>query len=192
MTRTFTPREAAAIAELPSKRVYAEIRQVIHSQAPHRLRFLELTYLRMLQAAEYGAGISYSIERRRHIYGQVKAVGRSVRQLQVGAVFTIDLSELARQMEQRLADYDDWESRITADPSIMGGEPVFPGTRLPVYQVGALINRGEAANASEAAKIRQELQEDYPELTQQDFDFARIYASANSREGRPSKHEAPT
>ncbi len=74
----------------------------------------------------------------------------------------------------------------------MGGEAVFSGTRLTVYHVGSLLNRDEFAKAVEAESVCQELLEDYLELTAQDLDFARIYASAHPCEGRPQKsHQIP-
>jgi uncharacterized protein (DUF433 family) len=52
-----------------------------------------------------------------------------------------------------LMDYNTWRQRLVQDPSIMGGEVVFPGTRLTVHHVGAMLERG-----ADVAEIV----EDYP------------------------------
>jgi uncharacterized protein (DUF433 family) len=56
------------------------------------------------------------------------------------------------------------------------GEPVFPKSRLAVRQVGTMLLRGAAP-----ADIR----EDYSYLTEQDIEFAKLFALAYPRVGRP-------
>jgi uncharacterized protein (DUF433 family) len=65
---------------------------------------------------------------------------------------------------------------IVSDPEIMGGDPVFRGTRLAVHLIGGLLEQG----ASEA-----DLREGYPQLTTEMVRFAPIYAGACPLRGRP-------
>jgi addiction module HigA family antidote len=67
---------------------------------------------------------------------------------------------------------------VISDPEIMGGVPVFRGTRISVHQVAELTARG----ASEA-----ELLDDYPRLTAEMISLARPYASAYPLRGRTRK-----
>ncbi len=58
----------------------------------------------------------------------------------------------------------EWEKkRVQVDPNIMGGEPVFAGTRLTVRHIGGMLLRGGSAD---------EILEDYPYLSDEDLDFA--------------------
>ena len=65
-----------------------------------------------------------------------------------------------------------WKSSLIANPQIMGGEVVFPNTRLTVCHVGGMVERGELP-----AIIR----EDYPYLSDEDIQFAHLYVKENCR-----------
>ncbi|MCK6576113.1 DUF433 domain-containing protein [Myxococcota bacterium] len=53
---------------------------------------------------------------------------------------------------------------------------MFPGSRLAVRHIGEMLARG-----ADPAEVR----EDYPELTERDIEFARLFAVAYPRIGRP-------
>jgi uncharacterized protein (DUF433 family) len=63
-------------------------------------------------------------------------------------------------------------------PEVLGGEPVFAGTRVSVRHVGELAKRG----ASPAT-----LHEDFPSLSKSDIEFARIFVELGRPPGRPRK-----
>jgi uncharacterized protein (DUF433 family) len=65
--------------------------------------------------------------------------------------------------------FEAWKARLTIDPSILGGEVVFPGSRLSVKRIGDSLARGETVEI---------LREDYPYLTDEDLNFALIYIKA--------------
>lgn len=67
--------------------------------------------------------------------------------------------------------YKTWKlERVSEDPSVMAGVPVFMGTRIPVRKIGAmLLKHGVRAVA--------EIREDYPELTDADLAFAPQFAA---------------
>jgi uncharacterized protein (DUF433 family) len=60
--------------------------------------------------------------------------------------------------------------------TFLGGEPVFPKSRLAVRQVGALAERGESTETILA---------DSPYLTARDVEFEKLFARAYPRVGRP-------
>jgi uncharacterized protein (DUF433 family) len=66
--------------------------------------------------------------------------------------------------------------RIEEKDSVMGGDAVFRGTRLPVLHVGKMYDRGESA---------ENIREDYPSLTDDDIRFAQLYYRAHPTIGRP-------
>ena len=70
------------------------------------------------------------------------------------------------------------DENITKNPDIMGGVPVIKGTRVPVYTVNALIERGSTV---------EKIKEDYPYLTDRAIEAAVFYARAHPRTGRKKK-----
>lgn len=71
-----------------------------------------------------------------------------------------------------LSDTDD----IFSDPSVMGGEPVFRGTRVPVRAIAEML---------EAGADRDELLEGYPSLDPERLERARRWASENRPQPKP-------
>jgi uncharacterized protein (DUF433 family) len=94
---------------------------------------------------------------------------------------TAEPHELRREelYQERKARFDAWKARLVRSPDILGGEPVFPGSRLAVRHVGGMVLRGAPL---------EEIREDYPYLSDEDVAFARLYTEAYPRVGRP--HEA--
>lgn len=80
--------------------------------------------------------------------------------------------------QSRAAQVDAANRAIVEDEAILGGVPVFQGTRVPVDTVVAMA-RSEQAFAS--------LQDHYPFLTPQLLQAAEIYQSVHPRRGRPTK-----
>ncbi len=73
---------------------------------------------------------------------------------------------------------DDAEAAIGRVKGVMGGEPVFKGTRIPVRTIAAMLAQG----ADEADLI-----EGYPSLTARMIELARIWTAAHPTRGRPKK-----
>jgi uncharacterized protein (DUF433 family) len=65
---------------------------------------------------------------------------------------------------------------IVSDPDIMGGEPVFRGTRVPVHIIAKLVAQGST---------QAELLESYPRVTAEMIRLAPIYAAACPLRGHP-------
>ncbi len=66
---------------------------------------------------------------------------------------------------------------IESDPDIMQGTPVFRGTRVPVYLIAEMVERGVSL---------EEILDGYPSLTRAMIDHARVYAASHPKPGRPS------
>jgi uncharacterized protein (DUF433 family) len=71
--------------------------------------------------------------------------------------------------------------RIVSNPAVLGGEPVFRGTRIPLQHVAALFRKGVAVN---------EIAADFPALSSRDLAYARLFSRLNERPGRPRKRLA--
>ena len=57
-------------------------------------------------------------------------------------------------------------ARIVSDKKILGGEPVFQGTRLSVRHIGGMRLNGEPT---------ERILGDYPDLSAEDVEFAALY-----------------
>lgn len=88
------------------------------------------------------------------------------------------LMALSRELGERLARLEKAHAMVHSDPEIRGGEPVIRGTRVPVYQLAEMLEQGAAHG---------ELLEEYPSLTEEHLELARVYARAHPRRGRPPK-----
>ena len=71
---------------------------------------------------------------------------------------------------------DPGDDLVVIDPDILGGEPVFRGTRVPVHLIAMEVGQG----AMEA-----ELIEAYPRLTAEMIRFAPVYAASHPPQDRP-------
>ena len=67
---------------------------------------------------------------------------------------------------------------IVSDPSVMGGEPVFAGTRIPLAHIAGIIAKGAPLH---------EIADHYPDLSRTDLHFAAIHAKMKRDPGRPRK-----
>lgn len=65
---------------------------------------------------------------------------------------------------------------VISDPDIMGGDPVFRGTRIPVHLIATLLGQGSTIA---------DLLDGYPRLTAEMARFAPIYAAAYPLPGQP-------
>lgn len=70
------------------------------------------------------------------------------------------------------------DENVAVSPDIMGGVPVIKGTRVPVYTISSLAERGLTVD---------KIKEDYPYLTDKGIEAAVLYARAHPRSGRRKK-----
>jgi uncharacterized protein (DUF433 family) len=64
---------------------------------------------------------------------------------------------------------------VHSNAEIMGGTPVFRGTRIPVHLVADMLRQGASP---------EEILEGYPSLTRNEINHARIYAAAHPERAR--------
>ena len=121
-------------------------------------------------------------EVRRKLYRSLrgKALAEIPRRLDMGGV-VVELDGVIQNVEERLSLLSSIQERVEVDPEIRGGEPVFRGTRIPIYAIA----RKQVLGSS-----REELLEDYPKLTEDDLELATRYAELYPRRGRPRTERA--
>lgn len=90
----------------------------------------------------------------------------------------ISIGELEAEAARRLRTFRDCARRVSVRGDVLGGEPTFEGTRIPVRHVGKLMLRGEPL---------ERLREDFPRLTDEQLEFAGWFARLGPPPGRPRK-----
>lgn len=177
LRKTFTTAEAAALSMMSDKRVRKELEtSVVDAPSPRELPFSALVYLEVLRQSQ----LELRVAQRQKLYQVLKdwmnAPTRESR-LSWSPVVTFEVGAVADELNQRWERFSAWkDARVVLDPTVMGGAPVFKGTRLTLERLAGLLAGGEE---------RDDVLSDYPELTSEDMEFAPLYVKAYPRVGRP-------
>ncbi len=183
--RLYTPAEAGAVSGLKLKAVQnaidkhivepvAKARPVKVGVARRSPRFLtgeDLVRLRIWR----GVGDTLSAERR-HLLFVAIASRPTAKTVKADELLIVDVGEARKQVDRGVRDLEAAEAIVTKDKGTLGGEPVFKGTRIPVYGIAAMLEAGATAD---------DLLSGYPKLNERMLDLARIWAAAHPRRGRP-------
>ena len=94
---------------------------------------------------------------------------------------SVECKSFRQTVARNLAAYRWGRRRIVSSPEILGGEPVFRGTRVPLQHVASLYRKGVP---------EREIAEDFPALSDRDFAYARLVARFGEKPGRPKKRLA--
>lgn len=129
----------------------------------------DLVYLRVqrMLAPEFRAKLYQSL--------RGKEMAEIPRRIEMNTV-VLDLEQPIREITARLELLARIDERIEANPEIRGGEPVFRGTRTPVYAIARKLELGASTD---------EIHEDSPQLQEGDFELAARFAELHPRRGRP-------
>jgi uncharacterized protein (DUF433 family) len=188
----FSLREAAAIAEIPESAIRTAIeKRSISPQASrvgksmrYEFDLSELLFMKLMSEFPFSLP-KPDKDSLRQILG--KSVGSAGRWQMRGADLVLKEDKLSvsvhyhplrKQLFQNANLYRKGLRRIVSNPEILGGEPVFGGTRIPLQHIAGLVRKG----VSEA-----EIREDYPSLSNLDLAFASIHARMSPPPGRPRK-----
>jgi uncharacterized protein (DUF433 family) len=172
----FTPTEAAVLTGLSVKAVNNAIdKKTISTVAGGRL--LDARALMSLSIEQRLSDRLATPELRRKVFDALAGAPRNVVSLEDGLI-QIDLREPRRALAASLRDLRRARRLVVSDPEILGGDPVFRGTRVPVHLIAELVAQG-----SKPA----ELIEGYPRLTAEMIRLAPVYAAAYPLRGRPRR-----
>jgi len=88
----------------------------------------------------------------------------------------VDLQAPRRDLAASLRQLRRARSLVVTDPEILGGDPVFRDTRVPVHGIAAMLDQG----STEADILKA-----YPRITSEMVRVAPVYAQAYPIRGRP-------
>jgi uncharacterized protein (DUF433 family) len=176
MTHPLTAAEVAALTGLDERAVRKDVEHgILGSTSPPRFGFPAVVYFRALALL----GLRLGTKDRKRLYRLVvEGLAGRKPTVAIAPIAEMKLRAVSREVKEKLGRFTAWQRKIVTDERILGGEPVFPKSRLAVRQVGAMLLRG-----APPADIR----EDYPYLKDEDLEFARLFAIAHPRVGRPRK-----
>lgn len=181
--RQYTATEAAALSGVAVKAVHNAIdKRIVAGQAKPATERAR----RSLSAEDvlrvklwHDVGPVLSQERRERLFAEVEQ-RPGAKRIRAGALVIVDVGEARKQIARRARDLEAAEAAVTRSGTVMGGEPVFKGTRVPVRQIAAMLDQG----ASEM-----DILDGYPALEARHLHLARIWAVAHPRRGRPKSLE---
>jgi len=116
-------------------------------------------------------------ELRRELFDALGVAPRTSVSLE-GGFLKIDLREPRRELASSLRELRRARRLVASDPEIMGGDPVFRGTRVPVHLVAVMMEQGDTVEGVMGG---------YPSLTPEMIRLAPVYAAAYPLRGRPRK-----
>ena len=94
---------------------------------------------------------------------------------------SVECKAFRQKVARNLSAFRWGRRRIVSNPDVLGGEPVFRGTRIPLQQVASLCRKGVP---------EKEIAEDFPALSSRDLAYARLFSRLSERPGRPQKRLA--
>ncbi|MBY3258864.1 DUF433 domain-containing protein [Rhizobium laguerreae] len=176
--REYTPAEAAAVSEIAVKAVHNAIDKRILSNRLSRTSGRALTDEDLLRLKLwYGVGSILSAERRKRLFDTIDQ-NPHADTVRADDYLIVDVARAREHLAARGEALREADKIIHSVKGLVGGEPVFKGTRVPVRTIAAMKLQGAATD---------EIVEGYPALTARMVDLAEIWVAAHPARGRPRK-----
>jgi uncharacterized protein (DUF433 family) len=175
-TMLVTANEAASITGVPLRQVHRIIDAGLLAGAVKRqrnARLLKRNALIGLKLAHETANVLTAQGRRAVVATLIRRPGQAV--IRTDAV-VVDARAAAKAVRSGLDRLTKARRLVSSTPSILGGTPVFRGTRIPVHDIADMLT-----NCDDPAAIVKA----YPQLNKECVRLAAIYALAYPRRGRP-------
>ena len=181
--KSYTPAEASAIVKLPLKAVHKVIdgrlirpyRSRRGNQIQRLLSAEQLVYLRL--EAE-GVGLLPMASRREVARAIESTPNADTVAVSGGSALVVQVKCARREVERELKRLRKVEQMVVSDPEIMGGTPIYRGTRIPVDLVAEMSAQGATI---------EEILDGYPALSREQVELAPLYVAAFPRRGRPAR-----
>lgn len=176
--RAYTPTEAAALSEIAVKAVHNAIdkRVISAGSVGGEGRVLSDDDLLRLKLW-YGVGSILSAERRKHLFNTIDE-NPHADTVRADDYLIVDVARAREQLATRAEALREAKAIVESSKGVMGGEPVFKSTRVPVRAIAAMRRQGASI---------QEIVDGYPALTSRMVELSEIWAAAHPARGRPRK-----
>jgi uncharacterized protein (DUF433 family) len=171
-----TANEAASITGVPLRQVHRIIDAGLLEGAVKRrrnARLLKRNALIGLKLAHETADVLTAQGRRAVVATLIRRPGQAV--IRTASV-VVDSRAAAKSVRSGLDQLTKARRFVSITPGVLGGTPVFRGTRIPVHDIADMLSNGDDASAIVRA---------YPQLDKERVRLAPIYALAYPRRGRP-------
>ncbi|MBX4907048.1 MULTISPECIES: DUF433 domain-containing protein [Rhizobium] len=176
-SRAYTPAEAAAVSEIAVKSVHNAIDKRIvkahFGRAGRELSDDDLLRLKLW----YGVGSILSAERRKRLFETIDE-NPDADTVRADDYLIVDVARAREQLAARAETLREAERAIRSTKGVVGGEPAFKGTRVPVRMIAAMKQQGATT---------EEIVEGYPSVTARMVELAEIWTAAHPARGRPKK-----
>lgn len=180
--RSYTPAEAAALSGVALKAVHNAIdKNIVEGRGEHaaagsrRRTLLDVDLLRL--KLWYGVGAALASDRRQRLFEAIIAEPAAAT-VRADEFLIVDVAAARQQLAERVCQLEEAETLVHCSKDVMGGEPVFKGTRVPVRTVASMLAQG--ADVDEVA-------EGYPSLTPRMVELSAMWSTAHPARGRPRK-----
>jgi uncharacterized protein (DUF433 family) len=177
----YTPAEASAIARLPLKAVHKVIEgRLIRPQRSRRgnqvQRLLSAEHLVYLRLEAEGVRLLPLASRREVARTLESAPNSDIVTVSGGSALVVQVKSARRDVQREVKRLHKVEQMVVSDPEVMGGTPVYRGTRIPVDLVATMSAQGTSV---------EEILNGYPALSREQVELAPLYVAAFPRRGRP-------
>ena len=181
--KSYTPAEASAIAKLPLKAVHKVIDgHLIRPQRSRRgnqvQRLLSAEHLVYLRLEAEGVRLLPMASRRQVARALDSAPNSDFVTVSGGSALVVQVKSARRDVERELKRLQKVEQMVVSAPEVMGGTPVYRGTRIPVDLVATMSAQGATV---------EEILDGYPALNREKVELAPLYVAAFPRRGRPAR-----
>ena len=155
--RLYSPAEAAALADIAvkavnnaiDKQIVMAVRRTARSGLQSRQRSVSADGLLQLKLWSQ-VGSILSQERRERLFEAIK-LQPEASQVRADDLLIIDVAEARKQIASRTQDLEQAEAIVVQQKAVMGGEPVFKGTRIPVRLIASMLDEGVSEEEEEGA-----------------------------------------
>lgn len=169
VTKAFEKRQVTTVAKRPHQRTL-DLRGTLKLAVAERLKLYPNPVKKRIQGK-----IAEAIKEARAL-----AEVRDVNYTEQLVVTTFKTSELAKLVAERLEKIERMRDLIVVDEDVQAGAPVFKGTRIMVRHIAGLVKNGID---------RQEIAEDFPEITDEMVELAVLFDRLYPQRGRPAKKD---
>ncbi len=181
--KAYTPAEASAVARLPLKAVHKVLDSHLiqpqrSRQGNHIQRLLSAEHLVYLRLEAEGVRL-LPVATRREVAREIElAPNVDFVAVSGSSALVIQVKSARKDVKRELKRLHKAQRMGVSDPEIMGGTPVYCGTRIPIDLVATMLAQGAST---------EEILEGYPALNHERVELAPLYVAAFPRRGRPAR-----